>query len=466
MTLLVLLFNIFIFPQQDLPTTQNDSSYVVVNDILIQGNERTKSSIILRELTFKLGDTLSTALLPAIIARNRSNIFNTNLFVTAEVSEVTRLNDQVIINITVKERWYLIVLPVFGLADRNFNEWWYERDRDFRRITYGIQATHSNLTGNADELKVKAYGGFVPYFELAYSKPYIDKRQRLGVVGGVYYSTQRTMAFRTWKDKLDFINTEERMREQWGGFTQLNFRNALYHSHSLFLGFSKSVINDTILKLNPNYFLGEGNTQRYTQLSYQYTFDKRDNYQYALKGQVVQASITKSGLFKSDDVDQLNVSALYVRYFPIVGKLYGDFSIRGKISLPKLQPYTLTGGLGYKNALVRGYDLYVIDGQDYGLLKTNLKYQLFNKTLDISRIIKIKQFNTLPLAAYITAYGDIGYAKNYFPEFSNTRLGNRRLTGGGVGMDFVTFYDTIIRLNYSFNQLGESKFFFTIVRNL
>jgi hypothetical protein len=178
------------------------------------------------------------------------------------------------------------------------------------------------------------------------------------------------------------------------------------------------------------------------------------------------AGVSKFGISKNSDVNQLNLAAAYTKYFPVVGKFYSDVSVSGKLSLPRLQPYTLTSGLGFRNSLVRGYELYVIDGQNYGLLRTNLKYQLLNRTFDLKRLVKIKQFSTLPVAAYMTTYLDIGYVKNYFPEFSNTSLGNKPLVGGGVGMDIVTWYDTIGRLNYSFNQLGENKFFFSFVRNL
>lgn len=432
----------------------------------MEGNIRTDASVIERELTFEAGDTLNTFLLPEVLSRCQSNIFNTNLFITVNVTTAEISENEIVVVITVKERWYILVLPVLFLSDRNFNEWWYERGRDLRRLTYGVQGRHYNLTGKADQLALKAFGGFVPYFEASYSRPYIDKKQRMGISTGVFYSTQRTMAFRTQEDKLQFLNTDERVRQRWGGYFQYNFRKNLYHTHSVNLGYNNVTVADTITRLNPNYFLNEGNNQQYTQISYTYRFDKRDNRQYALNGHLLGAGISKFGIGKNSDVNQLNMVATYTNYFPVAGKLYGDITMSGKVSLPKLQPYTLTTGLGFRNALVRGYELYVIDGQDYGLVRTNLKYELLNRTFDLKRFIKIKQFSTLPIAAYMTTYLDVGYVRNDFPEFSNTSLGNKPLIGGGVGMDIVTWYDTIGRLNYSFNQLGENKFFFSFVRNL
>lgn len=445
---------------------QADTSYAVISEINISGNNRTKASIINRELTFKMGDTLAKALLPQLLQRSRNNVFNTNLFLTTDITTELIEDNRVVVNIVVKERWYLLVLPILFLADRNFNEWWYERDRDLRRLTYGIQVRHFNLSGNNDQLALRAYGGFIPFVSISYDRPYIDRRQRMGVNGSIFFSTQRTMPFRTWEDKLDFIESEDLNRQSWGATIDYTIRNALYHTHTLSLAYTSTTVSDTILALNSNYFLTEGNTQSFAQFRYTYRFDKRDNRQYALNGDLLVAGIAKFGLNQKSNVNQLNVAAVYTRYFPIQGKFYADVTLSGKVSFPKLQPYTLTTGLGFRNNLVRGYELYVIDGQNYGLLRTNLKYQVLNQTFDLKRFIKIKQFSTLPIAAYFNAYGDAGYVKNYFPEFSNTSLGNRFLLGGGLGMDIVTWYDTAARINYSFNQLGERKLFFSIVRTL
>ena len=248
-----------------------------MREVRIEGNIRTDASVIERELTFNVRDTLTTVLLKNTLARCKSNIFNTNLFITVDVNAVEFSENEIDVIVTVKERWYLLVLPVLFLSDRNFNEWWYERNRDLRRLTYGVQAKHFNLTGKSDQLALKVYGGFVPYFEASYARPYIDKRQRMGVSAGVFYSTQRTMVFRTQQDKLEFFNTDERVRQRWGGYFQYTLRNALYHTHSVYLGYNNVTVADTIINLNPNYFLNEGNNQRYAKLSYTYRFDKRDN---------------------------------------------------------------------------------------------------------------------------------------------------------------------------------------------
>jgi hypothetical protein len=36
--------------------------------------------------------------------------------------------------------------------------------------------------------------------------------------------------------------------------------------------------------------------------------------------------------------------------------------------------------------------------------------------------------------------------------------------GTGLGLDFVTWYNFVGRINYSFNKLGEHKLFFNFAR--
>lgn len=435
-----------------------------VRSVNIQGNERTKDKIILREMSFKVGNLYQRGALETELERTRQNVFNLDLFISTNI-EVDEINSDVNLTIVVKEKLYLLPLPIFFLADRSFNEWWYDRGRDLRRTTYGIQLNHFNLTGNADELRLKTYLGFVPYYEISYFRPYIDKRQRMGLQVGAFFSTQKTLAYRTWNDKLDFFNTEERTSERYGAFVEYSLRNGLYHSHKIRTGFSDIQISDSISILNENYLGANGNELAYAYLSYEYRYDKVDNFQYPLTGERLLARINKYGLGITKDVNQLDVLARYQRFVQLKPKLFFDFSISGKLSFPQLQLYPLVNGLGFGTQLVRGYQLNVVDGQHYALLRTNLKYKVFEKEFNLSKVLKIKQFNSLPLSSFLKVFSDVGAIRNYYPELSNSILSNRLLWGGGVGMDIVTFYNTSFDINYSYNQFGNGRMFFTAKRS-
>jgi outer membrane protein assembly factor BamA len=460
--LLVFLFTAFYTRAQALTTDAQEN--VIVGNVIVEGNHRTRGSIILREMAIKSGDTIAAPQLAEKIEIDRRKVVNTNLFITVQI--LTKPNEDSLrtdLKIVVKERWYLIVFPVFDLADRNFNEWWYDRNRDLRRTTYGVYMSYGNVTGRNDKLRFLAEFGFIPKFDLSYSLPYIDKAQKTGITVGGSYSLNKSMAFRTWKDKLDFINSESINRERFYTFVNITRRNKYYTFHSLDLRFSHANISDTIAALNPNYLLNSRTKQNFFQLTYSFTYDKRDNAQYALRGAAAGIQVSKLGLLPSDDINQLYLYGSYRKYLPISKRWYANTGFRFRISAPKRQPYLQTVGLGYRNDLVRGYELYVIDGQDYALIKNEVKYKLFSFQKQLGWI-PVRQFNTIPLAAYLNTFADAGYVQNKYSEFSNTGLGNKMLFGAGAGLDVVTFYNIVARMNLTYNAKGERRFFFNIYR--
>jgi Surface antigen variable number repeat len=440
-------------------------NYTRVNSIRVSGNLKTHTAIVLRELPFKVGDSLEVKTLDKTLERAKQNVFNTNLFTTVELLQ-NQTTEGVQITIILKERWYFLALPMAMLADRSFNEWWYDRNHDFSRLTYGITAKHFNLSGNNDQLRIKAFLGFIPYFELSYFKPYIDKRKRIGLRTGLFYSSQRTMAFRTWHDKLDFFATDKRMIQRKGGFMELRLRNALYNFNTAYFGFSKISLADTIAKLNPYYF-GKGVVEQNTfTFIYDYLYERKDNKQYPLKGKSFYAQMANFWFLKNSVPYQLNLVVAYNQYIQLSKKIYFETNSRIKWSSPNQQHYPFVSGFGYGNNWVRGYELYVIDGQHTALQRNTLKYQALKRNFDLGKIIKLKQFNSFPLAIYPTLYFDMGYVKNFRPILSQSSLANTFLYGGGVGMDFISWYNTNFKTFYSINPMGEKRFYFGVFRNL
>ena len=78
----------------------------------------------------------------------------------------------------------------------------------------------------------------------------------------------------------------------------------------------------------------------------------------------------------------------------------------------------------------------------------------------IAKIPKLpfEKFNTFHYALYANMFADAGYVKNKI-NFQNNKLSNSFLCGFGVGIDFVTYYDLVFRLEYSFNKMLEHSFF-------
>lgn len=444
---------------------------VVVRSVTLKGNYRTRDRIIRREMTLHPGDTVRLSDLPGRLAWNQRNINNTNLFVTVDLS--TQQEEpadstqpaQLDLTVLMKERWYFIAYPVFDLADRNFNEWWYDRGRDLRRTIYGGRLSYRNVTGTNDRLQLVLERGFLSRTVVSYTKPYIDRAQRIGLRVDFSYQTNREMPYRSRADKWVYVRSDAQLRERAGAGLTLTHRRGLYHYHSFDVRYFRNTIADTVARLNPDYFLNNQTRQQYSALTYGYRYDRRDNVVYALRGTLFVGGLMVGGLLPSDTYRFVEASASVTRYWPLGGKFYAATGLRTRSTWPNRQPYVNLRGLGSSLDMVRGYELYVVDGQRTAIWRNSLRYQLFNVRKQLNWL-HIRQFNTIPIATYLTAFGDAGYVRSTVAEQYQSRLANRPLVGTGLSFDVVSFYNLVWRFSATINAQGTRGFFFNLVQEL
>ena len=68
------------------------------------------------------------------------------------------------------------------------------------------------------------------------------------------------------------------------------------------------------------------------------------------------------------------------------------------------------------------------------------------------------QFNKSFFSLFLSIFSDIGYVVNNQTGIQNN-LSNKILWGRGISLDYVTYYDKILRIEYSINDLGEKGIF-------
>ena len=112
--------------------------------------------------------------------------------------------------------------------------------------------------------------------------------------------------------------------------------------------------------------------------------------------------------------------------------------------------------LGYSDVYLQGYEYYVIDGVVAGYLKAALNRKLFNFSIRLPVVRKLTP-QRIPVSFYGKIYGNAGYVYNKNPG-ENT-LTNKMLYSGGIGIDVLTMYDFTLKLEWSFNQLGQNGLF-------
>jgi len=431
-----------------------------IDSIRFVGNEKTRENILRRELDFQEHDSLSIQDLNDRIEFNRRKLMNTNLFIWVKSDYHQLPNGNLSIQFEFLEQWYVLAYPIFQLADRNLNDWW-SRGHDFNRAIYGLHFLHNNFMGRNEKVVIKAETGFTQKLELSYQNPYLDPQKTLGLTVNLAYTTQKNLAFKTNRDTLNYLNSNEILREKWTGGLQFKKRFKFYDFQTLEIKYTHSIIADTIAKLNPSYF-GNGKTeQNYAQIGYAFSYDFRDFVTYPLRGKKIDIGFTKYGLLPNDQVDFWEASAAVAYFFDLGSRFFLASQIKTKLSRDGFIPYANTRGLGYGNDLVRGYELNVIDGTNFFLWRNTFKFQLISTVLRIP-FIKYKQFNQMPIAIYPTAFSDLGYVYNSNRETRNST--NQWLFGTGLGFDFVTYYNFVCKLGFPITNGGKTGMVVSIGR--
>lgn len=464
----VILSHIFIFLLSVIASAQQDStmmlqlnevkaSKVLLRQITIEGNKKTRRSIILREMNIEEGDSLYLKELADIKELNRKRVFNLSIFNDVQIFTDTVSNEIIDWRIVVKEQWYLIPEFTFKLADRNFNVWWVEQNADIRRANIGVRLRNRNFRGNLEEVSAVAQIGYTQKFGLEYMRPYVDKEQKHGFGVKFFLSRNEEWYYGTDSNKWEFASTQgsyiTNSFEIAGAYI---FRPAYASRHLFEIRYMSQNVNDTFLLLNNDYFLNGSTQQKYAELLYRYDLNLVDNWNYPMEGfKTIFTSVLRVGI---QGFNFQNYYQAEIGYFKKLSKkFYSSHILRGRISYPEKQPYTHVYAMGRGSEYLRGYEYYVIDGSHYGILRTNLKYELVNTKI---RKIPIRYISTIIVRLYPKIFADVGYARNPFP--GNSFLNNRPLYSGGFGLDIVSIYDFKLRVEYTWNHLGEKGLFLHI----
>lgn len=443
----------------------NDSvanTSVQIDKVFIIGYKKTKEHIIRRELSLIDGQYLTRSELKEAITADKRKLVNTSLFLTVDINIIELSDEKVDIIIRVSERWYFFPIPIFNLADRNFTEWWVNQNADLSRVDWGIKLRHFNFRGRKEVLNLTAQFGYTKLFRFAYSFPSIDKKQKLGMSFYWDYATNKNISYKTTGHRQQFLDSEKVLRDRWRGGISFGYRPNFYSSHSFGLHYSSTNVSDSVIEYNPNYFLNGMKEQRYFALSYTFIWDFRDFVSYPLSGAYFRFKADKIGLGIYDDVNLFIANARYSRYFDLGKKFYLGSSITGHVSTPSEQPYYNYSGVGFGRDFMRGYERYIIEGQYFAINKNSLKKLLFSFETDISNVVKMQQFSKIPFSAYLTLNFDHGFIANYPSYSENTMFTDKYIYGGGLGIDIISFYDFVMRWEYSMNIEGEHALYFNL----
>jgi outer membrane protein assembly factor BamA len=441
-------------------TAPQKRALFIISDIIISGNKKTKPYIIERELPFKKGDSVYLPDLVDKFKRAKELLINTKLFNEAIVSLKSFRGYLVDIQIDVKERWYIFPVPYFKPIDRNISAW-ADKNYSLGRVNYGLKFSHTNFTGRNDKLKLWLITGYTRQIQLNYDQPYADKSLKNGFGSSFSYAALKEINVSTDLNKQTFLNADslnlshKYLIEQWSGYLSYFYRPAIKTRHSFRLGVIGIKLDSAVITANPKYFNNPGHHLFYPELSYSLEYQNVNYVPYVLRGFMGDINFLKRGINR--DMNLWQLTGRFTQGWSLGWKSYFGLQGYGVIKLPFDQPYFNQKAFGYGDIYLRGLEKYVVDGVAAAMLRNTIRKELIKFNFNF---FHLPTLDRIPFRIYGKLYGDIGYVYN--KNFTQNSLVNRMLYTTGAGFDVVTVYDLIFRFEYSFNQFGQSGFFFHI----
>lgn len=429
-----------------------------VSSIRIFGNNITRADIIIREVQFKEGDTLCINEVGEKMEISRQQIMNTRLFNEVNFRLDTVDAEAMHVIIEVKERWYVWPIPKIEVADRNFNQWWLTRD--LSRINIGLSTVIQNVRGRNETLRINLMTGYTQLVGLDYYFPFINKRKTIGLGIGGDWMANREIWYITRNDKVQFFQLDDAFAHQkWEANARLVHRPHFYSTHTLGLKVGAGIIADTVLspELNPLFFSNGQTRQRYVGIQYRLIKNRIDFINYPLKGYIseLQADYLLMDGGSSPSLGIIRVN--HRRFTELAEGFFGAAGIYGGLNISRQLPYHASRALGYRD-FIRGFEYYVADGSAFIMVKTNLRMRLFPQLNFELPLISHPKFKKVPVNAYLGPYFDAGYVNGRDNLDINT-LPDKMLFGTGLGLDITSYYDRVMRIEYSYNSLGEWGWF-------
>ncbi len=445
-------------------TAQSDSlSLLEVSNIDVIGHARTRKSFILRELNVRIGDRIPREQLQQVLDYNELRLLNTKVFNWVEISAepYDKLN-RISICIDGTEPNYYGFVPLVELADRNFNVWWRDNNHSLRRINLGGYLKHNNVLGHGDPVRLLIQFGYTNKYELVYGLPFANRAKTLGFEVQFMYSRSKEVNYASVANRQMFHFDPQEFQYYRRRLTlQMRYKPRNLNSFLFRTEYHLNSISDTVARhLNTEFFGNSQRQQRYTTLAASYEHDERDIRPYPLQGTLFRAEVKQTGLPEIDAVNLTQLTTTYRRYRSFNPDLSYEADFSGRITaFRKRPPFVNYRALGYFEHFVRGYEYYVMDGLDYALLKQSLRYRIWKRPVFIpAKVMPIRGLRSHPLRTFVAANFDLGFVNDPYLRAEHA-LNNRPLLGYGLGLDFVYRYNTVVRLEISRNDLGETGYF-------
>ncbi len=400
-------------------------SVLVVDEVVVTGNEKTKQFVILREMSLRPGEQISRER----IEYDRERIYSLRLFNRVQVRAVPSVPGKARVIVEVDERWYIFPFPILGL-----------RDRDWSKIFYGAGVVHNNFRGRNEKLFGSFTLGYDPSVTVAYRNPFLDEE-------GIWFLDARSSYNR-------IRNRSPEVEAAFGEYEERHFSvlvNAgmrLGRHNSIWLAGGYKLVHapaDSVVTT-----ISEDGRDHFPVFGTGHLYDTRDLAEYPSHGTMVSTTLMKYGV-PGYDVDYFRF-ATDLRHFALLpggltfgGRLYGDFGGGREI------PVYGRVFIGYGER-VRGHFDEVVEGENIAGATVELHVPLLSV-----RYLKVALlpdgFNLWRFGVGAALFGDAGTAWFGNEKFSVANFAK----GYGGGIHFLLPYSVVLRFEYAWDELRRGE---------
>ena len=430
--------------------TTYGKAQIKINSITIDGNTKTKSYVILRELPYQIGEVLTKDSLASLNKSAEAQLLNLSLFVEIKLTPEFIDSTTVDIHIRVKERWYFFPIPILKLVDRNFNQWWVQQQHDLDRVNYGVNFRQGNTTGNNDKFVLSIISGYSNQLAARYQLPFIDKKLRFGMGIGIQSYSQKELNSMTINDKQVFFRNNEVNRKGFRANYSVTYRPHLFEKQIFQIGLGKEQIADSVLLMVPNFLPNHKASMDYVDFSYLYSYVRFNYNAYPTQGNSNEFSMTQR--FSSNS----NYTSLQFRKIKAHSFSTKNFLFLESNTIVKFLPninYSDQKIFGYGNLQMSGLEYYVVEGNAATVFKSSFHHLL--GSYSFNNYFNFKIFpQQIKYLFWVKAFTQLGYVYTERPSNVN-KLNNTLLRTAGIGVDIIGIYDFVLKLDYSVNQLGD-----------
>lgn len=400
----------------------------IVDSISISGNKTTESFVILRELNFEIGDTLTRS--NAIF--NRERVYSLGIFnhVYFNPSIIDSLK---ILNIQVDESWYIYPIPFIEA-----------KESDLKKLSYGAYLRLKNFRGRNEDLTAVIALGYDPTYQLSYYNPNLEYRNN------IFFRTTFSYSDVTNKSRIAEKLNGENFSQKFIGISLLVGKRLDLFNRVYVLGAYSYIETPFYI---PGINASDNRIDNLVEIGLGYEHDTRDLAQFPKNG--IFSSINYN--FRGLGVDGISYGIGRIdfrEYRNIFHKLISKWRFSSRFAFGDEVPYYDYSIIGIDEK-VRGHLAKKIEGKEYYFGSLEFYYPIIEElNIDLTFIPIIPdQLLTYRVGFYTQIFAETALARFEDQPFALNRFNS----GYGLGLTFLVLPYQVFRVEVAFDENLKSQ---------